>query len=193
MTMKTIKALCAALMLACLGTAARADEPKPDAPKPAPAAAPAGVLTEEKLQEMLEMLGYEVRESKSTSGSKIFYVKQSRKGLSYEISISLSSDKNYLWTSVYLADLKPEHEAQAARLKMLLDVNQKVGPTHFYTVEKRVYAAKATGNRGMTAKVLREHVDDFLENVANNEEHWNTAKWTAVVAKPEKGEKAEMK
>ena len=66
----------------------------------------------------------------------------------------------------------------------------KIGPSHFYyyAPHKMIYAAKPMSNRGITPKVLREHIEELMEQVVANEQHWDTTKWgvEATATKTEK-------
>ena len=163
--------MAAAIGLFTLATAKAAD--------PAPVA---GQINAEQLQEMLENLGYDVKVEKLASGNTLHWIKIKNKGSTYEVNVNISPSKTKLWTSVGLADVKPEHLAQADRMVKLLELNQKTGPTHFYyyAVHKMIYAAKPMDNRGVTAKLLREHLEDLMTQLATTEEHWDVSKWTTT-------------
>ena len=128
---------------------------------------------------MLDNLGYDYRVEK-TKGNTLHFIKISRKNLIYEVNVNISPSKSKLWTSVGLADIKPEHAAQSEKLLKLLELNQKIGPSHFYyyAPHKMVYITRPMDNRAITAKLLREHIDELMEQIVANEEHWDSRKWS---------------
>lgn len=177
--MKTIKTLLAALMISMFSLNAARAEPKADEPKPAQGATIPGQLTPDSLKEMLTNLGYDFDVEKTTNGNFLHFVKVARKGMNYEVNVNISSNKQKLWCSVALADVKPEHATQSDKLLKLLELNQKIGPSHFYYYppHKMFYIAKPMDNRGITAKLLRENIDSIMETVVTYETDWNVAKW----------------
>jgi len=176
--MKTIKTLLAALFLSCLSLSAtaRGDEAKPAIAKSADGSS----LNAESLKEMLTVLGYDFEIVKGASGGNIHYVKFVRNGMKYDVNVNIAPNGSKLWASVALADLTPEQGAQSDKLLKLLEVNQKIGPAHFYyyVPHKMIYLARPMDNRAVTAKLLREHLEAVMDAVVANETTWNSEKWT---------------
>jgi hypothetical protein len=181
--MKTIKSLVVAIAVACLAQTTAHAETKSDEAKPAANKAQSAAMTDAQLKEMLELLGYDVQEDKSSS-NPTYTIKVVRKNLTYTLTVSLSGSKTKLWASSALAELKTEHASQPDKLLKLLELNQKIGPSHFYYYDKfkMIYIAKPMDNRGVTAKLLREHIDELMEQIIANEPFWDVRKWSAVAA-----------
>jgi hypothetical protein len=156
----------------------------PPAVKPETKPAAPGVLTDEKLKEMLEAIGFDVREEKSSDGSFTFWIKKSVSGLTYEVSVSISPNKEKIWTTTTLADIAEAQLKMSERWVKLLELNDDIGPSYFrYNAKyKKIYMSRSTDNRAVTAKALREHLERMLDRCAENKEHWMAEKWTAAQA-----------
>jgi hypothetical protein len=144
-------------------------------PAPAPQAATEGVLTEESLRTMLINLGYTPEESKSTNGTTLFYIKATRGDMSYNPYICLSPSKTKIWAQTSLGDFDANDGARA--LKML-ELNFKIGPSHFVHIpgDKTVYMFSPMDNRGVTPKILKDQIDQLLNNCESTKEVWSVTK-----------------
>jgi hypothetical protein len=187
MTMNSFKVLAATMALATMvGLASRgAAQPVPSPapfPPPAQTAKAGGALTPETLKETLVKLGYEPREVKAGDGV-LYFIKVSRGGLTYEVNVNLSPNREKLWTSTVLAILPQGTELPAARLLKLLELNQKVvGPSHFgYDANGRAISMnRAMDNREVTLNLLKEHIDASTAQCEATRDHWDVAKWTEM-------------
>src|SRR5262245_60913541 len=99
----TYTALAAAVMSLSL-TAVRADQPAAPAK---PAAATAGVLTDESLKTMLENVGYQPKVEKVGNSNHYCITVQSG-GIQFAVSLQISPNKEKLWAIVAVADLAPD-------------------------------------------------------------------------------------
>jgi hypothetical protein len=139
-----------------------------------------GVLTDAKLKEMLETLGYEVREEKTKDGL-LFWIDVTVDGLKYNVSLQISPNKEKIWGIIPLADPKAEHLKMAERWVKLMQLNDEIGPCYFRYNEnyKRIYMARPLDNRGVTAKILRDHLERHTDRCAETKAHWLIGNWDA--------------
>lgn len=175
--MRIIKVMAAVAMIGILysGQMAKADDL--DTP------VKSTVLTDASLRTMLEALGYEVKLEKLEKAT-LNWIIHRRNPYDFHLNVNLSIDKTKLWTSVALAEFKPDHEAQASRLLKLLELNQQIGPAHFYYLpsQKQLFAARVMDNRNITARDLRNHLDHLMDKVMETESAWNTKVWAVETA-----------
>ncbi len=176
--MKTLKTLAAAAILSLGLCGSMRAETKPEVKDTAPVKVEVkpetpGVLTEAKLKEMLELLGYDVRVEK-LNNTTYYWIFMTVEGIKYDVSIQLSPNMEKIWTIVPLADIKEEHLKMSERWVKLTELNDAIGPCYFrYNVGyKRLYLSRACDNRGMTAKLLRDHLERHLDRCAETKDHW---------------------
>jgi hypothetical protein len=138
-----------------------------------------GVLTDAKLKEMLETLGYEPREEKIKDGMN-YQVFITVDGLKYDVTVQISPNKEKIWTTIPLADMNDEHLKMASRWVKLTQLNDEIGPCYFrYNLQyKRLYMTRPMDNRGVTAKLLRDHLERHTDRCAETKLHWMSANWT---------------
>jgi hypothetical protein len=179
------KTLAAAILSLSLLNGLRA-ETKPNAtdgnPPPAKTeekTAP-GVLTDAKLKEMLEMLGYEPREEK-IKDEMLFDICITSDALKYYVTVQISPNKAKIWTTIRLADIKEEHLKMADRWVKLTQLNNAIGPCYFKYDEqyKGIYMTRVMDNRGVTTKLLRDHLERHIDRCVETKTHWMTDKWAA--------------
>ncbi len=162
-------------------------ETKPDATGGNPPAAKtevkavSGVLDDAKLKEMLDMLGHDMREVKLNDAGVGYYIKIRKGSYTFDMRVCLSGDKRKLWATTALAEFKPEHAARADKLMRLLELNKTVGPCFFDCAAKTkmLYIEAPLDNRGLTAKIVREHIEQVADTAFEFEADWNTSKWSA--------------
>jgi hypothetical protein len=168
-----------ACTLAGMASPARANDAKP-VPKPT---ATGKTLTDADLKDLLETMGYEVNVTESADKRTQWMgvkVTRAELGGTFEITVALSPNKKKLWAHVDLAELKPDHEANAPALLKLLERNAAIGPNHFRVdaKSKHLYMSRSTDNRGMTPGLVKEHLDLLLDTCVETKEFWNTTKWS---------------
>ena len=170
--MKTIKTLMAALMvtLFCFNPAKAQNKPA------------AGAMTEEGLKTMLENLGYEPKEAPLSGNRMGYWITVKFKGQNASLFMQLSPSGANVWSTFDVAELKPEHKDNGARLTKLLQLNQKYGPCHFYIRPdgNMISLTRALFNKNVTAKDLRENIDDLISTATLTVDDWNTNTWTAT-------------
>lgn len=151
---------------------------QPPAPKIEAAPANPGVLSDASLKEMLEKLGYDVKEEKN-GASMIYWVEVDSGGLKYSVSLQVSPNKEKLWFIVPLSDVNEEHLKQADRWVKLTELNDQIGPCYFrYNVKfKRLYMSRPMDNHGVTAKSFRDSLVRTLDRCTETKANWSTDKW----------------
>lgn len=155
---------------------------------------PANAIEENSLKSMLENLGYEPKEIKYTDNRTGYSIQVKFKGYDAEMRIVLSPSGSNVWGVLNLAELKSEHNAEASRFVKLLQLNLTHGPCHFRISSDGKYLTLARGMfaKGLTAKELREHIEELLSTAEKTVEHWDVTKWTAAPA-PDTVKALEMK
>lgn len=169
--------LLSGLLLLSWGGAAQA-QPPADAGSKAEAGGP---IAEEDLPKMLQNMGYEAE--KVDEG--VYRVVIEQDSWTFYIRFSLSTDsKQRLWMTSSFGEIKDWQKMAPAPLMALLVANDRIGPAHFYvTVSgdvRRLNAARAVDNRGITPAILRRELDKFLTNIRDTAEQWDIEKWTAA-------------
>lgn len=181
------------LMLGAAGV--RADEPaKPADPKPAdtktaPATQAGKKLTDDELIKMIEDLGYEiVTRPKPEDQVKRVVIKVKRGNFDCPMSVNLSyGDQNLLQTFVSFGKLGDAELANAPALAKLLELNDVMGQCQFRINpnSKGLFLNRTVENRGVTAKVLRDLIEDTVQVAFDTQEAWDHSKWGKAAPKTE--------
>jgi hypothetical protein len=172
--MNSFKTLAATMALAMVvGLTANATAQKPQITPPQ--TTDNGVLTEESLKTTLVNLGYEPEAAKSTNGVTLYYIKVKRGNMTYNPYICLSPSKTKIWAQTSLGDMT---EADGAQALKLLELNLKIGPSHFVYIpaDKTVYMFSPMDNRGVTPKELKDQIERLIDNCESTKEVWNVTK-----------------
>lgn len=167
-------------------------KPTPPAPPPAdpkpvkvsqPAQPSAGKkLTDDELLKMVEDLGYEIiSRPKETDAVKRVGIKVKRGTFECPMSVNLSGgDHNQLMAFVNLGPLGEGELANAPALAKLLELNDGLmGQCQFRINPKSkvLWLARISENRGVTPKVLRDHIEETLAAAYDNQAAWDTSTW----------------
>ena len=210
MRTNTLLGAVAATTLLLSGSGLRADEPKPDAPKPAaaaPAQAPAAgkKLTDAELLKMVEDLGYDIiARPKETDAIKRVNIMVKRGTFECPMSVNLSGgDQTQLMAFVNVGKLGEAELANAPRLAKLLELNDGfMGQCQFRVNPKTkvLWLARISENRGVTAKVLRDHIEETLAAAYDTQADWDYRNWgmadatkTEAKAEPKEDDKKAAK
>lgn len=192
MRMKSVLGVLAATLLGVGGATLRADDPKPaDTAKPAAKAeakpdvkptAAGKKLTDDELLKMIEDLGYEIiARPKETDAIKRVNIMVKRGSFDCPMSVNLSSgDHDQLMAFVNLGKLGDAELANAPALGKLLELNDGfMGQCQFRVNPKTkvLWLARLSENRGVTPKVLRDHIEETLAAAYDNQDAWDTSKW----------------
>jgi hypothetical protein len=145
-------------------------------------------MTDERLEEMLKLMGYEYKITGSGDSKWIqISVTRSERDTSteYTLTTRLAGNGTMLWSHVALADLTPEQLGNAEALQKLLELNDKIGPNVFRInpKTKRLFLSRGTDTRGLTPVKLREHIDRLLDDCVETRSAWDTSKWGESVKK----------
>ncbi len=122
------------------------------------------------LKSMLVNMGYEVTELDTAQASKKYQVKHYNDGLHIYISYQLSASTNFVWLT---AILNTDSINYKPRIHNILKQNTVVQPAQFYINKNgTLMFGLAAENRGMTAAILRRHIDFVCNNIAKTKEYW---------------------
>ncbi|MEZ0263578.1 MAG: hypothetical protein ACAI43_02535, partial [Phycisphaerae bacterium] len=128
--------------------------------------------------------GYEVESKTNDKGQSYNVLKISRNGWTYNPTVSLSADRTMLWISSPCADLAPAAVGTAPAEKMvaLLQKNAEFGPGYFNykPAVGKIYYSVPAANVNLTAKDLRQKLEQFCDDIRSTEELWSPAKWAAT-------------
>jgi hypothetical protein len=168
-------------------TAAQADmrrslQRKLDIPKGDPAAVaptPAGSVTIESLNTMLDAMGYDPKLGNYNDGSHYVTIAVPRSSYTISVSFDLSPDKSNIWLSVYLNDVKDPDKAPTDTLLKLLEVENGIWPTYisYNTSAKTLYAYRPLKNQDLKPALMRTTIESYLSNVESTASLWDTSTW----------------
>ena len=167
--MKTFKTLTAALLLTLAGMSMAQAQSKPAT----------GAMTEAELKERLISLGYEPKDAPLSNNRMGYWINVPFKGQQASMFMQLSPSGANIWSTMNLAEIKPEHSTEGARFIKLFQLNQKHGPSHFYVTPdgKTICITRCLFNKNITAKELREHIDSLLDVTTQTTDNSNTNAW----------------
>jgi len=143
--------------------------------------APSGnIITRESLPGVLEGLGHTVSPSGDTQIISI-----ERDEWTYGLSFFVSQNQKFLWMWTKLADLPDPATLPTARLLKLLEINDTIGPSHFYVTTwddgtKHLYIGRALDNREVKAVTIRETIEELLTSIRDQQEVWDISTWTEL-------------
>lgn len=141
-------------------------------------AAPAdNIITRESLPGILENLGHTVSPSGDTQ-----IISVERDGWTYGFSFFVSQNQKFIWIWTKLADLPDPAALTSARLLRLLEINDTIGPSHFYVTtwedgSKHLYIGRALDNREVKAVTIRETLEELITSIRNQQEVWDISMW----------------
>ena len=169
--MKTIKTLMAALMvtLFCFNSAKAQNKPA------------TGAMGEGDLKTMLDNLGYDPKDAPLSGNRTGYFITVKFKGQNASMFMQISPSGSNVWSTFDMAELKPEHKDNGARLTKLLQLNQKYGPCHFYIHPNgnMLSLTRCLFNKNITPKELREHIEEVISTATATIDDWNTQTWNA--------------
>ncbi len=175
----TLALLTAALLT---GTAARAQEPTPP-PVAKPTTAPVKKLTDDELMKMVDDLGYEITKRPTEADAvKRVHIKVTRGDMDVPMSINLNGDKSLVMAFVNVGKMGEAELGNAPALVKLLELNDGLltaGKGKFLVNAKTkvLWLSAVSENRGVTAKVLRDHIEETAASVSDHRDAWDFTKW----------------
>lgn len=138
------------------------------------------VLTDEKLAEMLEGLGYETKQTRTSTGRLTCTFTMTVDAWEFKPSFELSEDKSVLWLVVGLQKLPDPARPPGEILLRLLKENEK--DTKFFSVSVTTNIIRLSmpiPNHDVTPASLRRCLEQFKRRIGQTEELWNPKKWPA--------------
>lgn len=178
------------LLTALAATALTLGTPMANAQEPTPAPAKATTtqtgkkLTDDDLMKMLEDLGYEITQRpKETDAVKRVHIKVSRGDMDVPISVNLNGDKSLVMAFVNVGKMGETELANTAALLKLLELNDGLlvnGKGKFLVNAKTkvLWMSAVSENRGITPKVLRDHIEETVASICDNRNAWDFTKWS---------------
>lgn len=127
-------------------------------------------ITGSQLRSLLVNMGYDVKDLNTTPGSEQCEIKNTVSGIDIYLLCEVSPSKNFVWLTALLNSDSTNYQS---RTKDLLKQNGIVQPAHFYiTKNGSLKFGLAAENRGITAAVLRRHIDMVSNNIVNTKSFW---------------------
>lgn len=127
-------------------------------------------ITGSELRTMLINMGYTTKDLNTTPGSEQVQIKNTTSGLDIYLLCEVSPSKNFVW---FTALLNSDSTNYQSRTKDLLKQNGIVQPAQFYISKNgSLKFGLAAENRGITAAILRRHIDMVSSNIANTKSFW---------------------
>jgi len=128
-------------------------------------------LTRVQLKEMLNQLGYTVKDIVTTPGKEKYSIAHNQGGLDIPVGYEISPSNSYIWLTVNLGSPKDSISAQF-NLE-LLKQNAKIQPSFFYFTESgRLMMGLPIENRGVTNAILRKQSDKIVSDVSKTSVFW---------------------
>jgi hypothetical protein len=128
------------------------------------------VITRAQLKEKLEQMGFTVKTINAEAGKDKYSVDHPGTGFNVPVGYEISPSTNFIWLTANLG--KSENITPEKALDMVKE-NGKIQPSFFYiTASGFVMMAVAVENRGITAAILRRHIDKFVADVSKTSAIW---------------------
>lgn len=122
------------------------------------------------LKSMLVNMGYKVKDISIKAGSEKYQVKHTYSELAIYIIYELSASTNFVWLTALLNNDSLSYQS---RTKAILKQNNNIQPAQFYITDAgALKLGLAAENRGITAAILRRHIDLVCNNIATTKAYW---------------------
>lgn len=126
-------------------------------------------ITSPKLREMLEQLGYTVKDIGTSSAEK-YEVKTKTASFDVPVGYEISPSTNFIWLTVFLGPAKADTSLKNIAL---LKQNAIIQPCFFYVTAKgNLMMGVAVENRGVTNAILRRHTEKLIADVSSTATYW---------------------
>lgn len=135
-------------------------------------------LTERRLLDFLEGLGYDPQESKAPNGALVCKIKIQMDSWTFNPTVELSPDKSICWVVVGLQRLPDPQRAPREILIKLLQENE--AGLKFFSLDKKTYLIKLNlplPNYEMSPTFFRQQMDFMVQMIRRTEDLWNPKKW----------------
>jgi hypothetical protein len=154
----------------------QADEPaKTEDKKPA-----AVLMTDARLKEMLDNLGMEFTESKSTTGKAMQRMVMKRTGWTFVVYASVSPNTRYIWLSAPLCPLPSTDKARADILEKILQKNNDIGPIAFVCKGRQLYLDMPVPTENLKPVQFRKDLDLLIDTIRDTVTLWDPSKYPAL-------------
>jgi uncharacterized protein (TIGR03067 family) len=165
-----------ALGVALALTAVASETPQPDPKKD-----DRGVLTPERLGEMLTDLAYEPKDISLNNKKDSYEIVTEQGNWKLFLSVSISTDRQVLWLDARFAPLANPDAAPAAAWLKLLELSNENDPIHF-TIDnsKRVHISMPLDNFGITPVEMRKQIERFDAVMRKTEPYWKAANFNPL-------------
>jgi hypothetical protein len=137
--------------------------------------------TLEALKILLDNMGYDYQENTDKEGKVTgFTVKLSRDGWNFVLSIAPSGNQRWIWLTAWLRT--PKEGWPPAVLKKMLEHNHRVALPYFAidVGDNQVKLATPLHNKGITAALLRNTIDDLCTAIKSTANLWNPEQWDSA-------------
>ncbi|HMP02293.1 MAG TPA: hypothetical protein PKD86_09410 [Gemmatales bacterium] len=135
-------------------------------------------LTERRLADFLDGLGYEPKESEADNGAIICKIKLQMDTWTFAPTVELSPDKSICWVVVGLQRLPNPDRAPRDVLIRLLQEND--AGLRFFSMDKKNYLIKVNlpmPNYEISPTSFRQQIDFMIAMIRRTENLWNPKKW----------------
>ena len=128
------------------------------------------VITRVQLKEKLEQMGFAVKTINEKAGEEKYEVTHPGSGFSVPVGYEISASTNFIWLTTFLGKADT---ADAEKNLEILKENGNIQPSFFYiTAKGNLMMAVAVENRGITAAILRRHIDKLVGDVSKTSALW---------------------
>jgi hypothetical protein len=135
-------------------------------------------LTERRLSDFLEGLGYDPKETEAANGAKICKIKVQMDTWTFYPTVELSPDKTICWVVIGLQRLPdPQRVPRDILIKLL---NENETGLKFFSLEKKTHLIKLNlplPNYEISPTFFRTQMDFMIQMTRRTEELWNPKKW----------------
>jgi hypothetical protein len=137
------------------------------------------VLNDNAVASMLDSMGMDYRTMTNDTGNTYHNVILKRGDWKFVINISISDSGGYLWLSSPLQKVPDGQSVSPEVLTKMLELNYTYGPTFFAyrPTSRQFFIQRSVANRGITAKVFREKLEEFLTDIQDTQHLWDPKKW----------------
>jgi hypothetical protein len=135
-------------------------------------------LTEHRLLDFLEGLGYEPQESKAPNGPLVCKIKMQVDAWTFYPTVELSPDKSICWVVIGLQRLPDPQRVPREILIKLLQENET--GLKFFSLDKKTHLIKLNlplPNYEISPSFFRQQLEFMVQMIRRTEDLWNPKKW----------------
>ena len=152
----------------------------------ATASTTAKLLSEADLHTMLDNMGLSPTTGSYNDGSKYENITESHGDWNFNFTLNLSPDTTNIWITLWLNQVKDPNNAKASDWYNPLAMQGSLWPAYFSfeTSDNEITANLAVANSNVTPALMRNTLDNFMNNLSATSSAWDTSKWTYGPAAP---------